>query len=169
MNNPIDFMIAKTGMSRAEVTAKYSLGKNLLIRASQGRVQSITPKIESVLWKEWKERGIDQDLFDEEYGTLSLNHAFQVWRAQERASRRGDVPVQVENDTKIPPFARLVKAVGSISKTAKLLMVADLPVQSYTRGTTAGMPEPIKEALDELGYPHTKGLAQAQKIWQEKH
>lgn len=166
--NPVDFMIHKTGQSRAEITAKYGLGKNLLLKASQGRVQSITPKIETVLWKEWKERGIDQDVFDEYFHTLSLDHAYQGWRSDIRFGRRGLVPTKVSQDTSISPFRRLTQAIGSLSKTAKLLMVADLPVQHYAEGVVQTMPEPIENALTDLGYPYVEELKKAQLSWQEK-
>lgn len=167
--NPVDFMVHKTGLSRAELTARHGLGKNLLLRASQGRVQSITPKIEMVLWKEWKARGIDQDLFDSEYRTLSLDHAFQTWRDRTRKARQGLVPAQVPQDPAIPPFYRIVNAIGSLSATAKLLMVADLPVDNYAKAQTVGMPEPIFKALTDLKYPHISELDKAQKAWQEAH
>lgn len=167
--NPVDFMIHKTGQSRAEITAKHGLGKNLLLKASQGRVQSITPKIETVLWKEWKERGIDQDLFDEQFRTLSLDQAYQGWRSDVRFGRRGLVPTKLSQDTSISPFRRLTNAIGSLSKTAKLLMVPDRPVQVYAEGSVQTMPEPIEHALVALGYPYVEELKRAQKTWQEKH
>lgn len=163
--NPVDWMIQRTHQSRAEITAKHGLGKNLLLRCSQGRVQSITPRVEAVLWKEWSEKGLDQDAFDAEFGTLSVALAFEKWRESQRIARRGLVPTKVESNDKIPPFARLVKAVGSISATAKLLMVADLPVQNYAQAVTATMPEPIRTALTEMAYPHVEQLDKAQLTW----
>ena len=165
--NPVDFLVKKTGLSRAELTARHGFGKNLLLKASQGRVQSITPRIEIALWKEWQDRGMDQDLFDQEFGTLSLDLAFQRWRAEQRAQRRGQVPTKVEHSQFVTPFGRLVNAVGSISAMAKLLMVADLPVENYAKARTVSMPEPIHDALVELGYPHISELDRAQKKWQE--
>ena len=169
LTNPVDFMVRKTGLSRAEFTAKHELGKNLLLKASQGRVQSITGTISQALWSEWKAKGIDQDLFDEEYDTLDLDLAFQRWRSEDRKRRRGTIPVAVVNDRNVSPFMRLVKAIGSLSKTAKMLAVPDLPVSQYASGRQTVMPKSIATALRELGYPHAKDLDKAQRVWLEKH
>lgn len=169
LTNPVDFMVRKTGLSRAEFTAKHGLGKNLLLKASQGRVQSITGTISQALWSEWKAKGIDQDLFDEEYGTTDLDVAFQHWRSEDRKRRRGTVPVAVPNMPYLSPFMRLVTAIGSLSKTAKMLAVPDLPVSQYASGRQTVMPKSIATALGELEYPHTKDLDRAQRVWLEKH
>lgn len=165
--NPVDFMVKRTGLSRAELTAKHSLGKNLLLKASQGRVQSITPKIANVLWKEWADRGIDQDEFDTLYNTLDLDLAFQRWRTKERQARAGQVPTVVRQLTKFSPFQRLVSAIGGESRTAKLLMVADIPVAQYASGRQTAMPVPIHQALTDLKYPHIEALDKAQRAWKQ--
>lgn len=165
LTNPVDFMVRKTGLSRAEFTAKHELGKNLLLKASQGRVQSITGTISQALWSEWKAKGIDQDLFDEEYGTTDLDVAFQHWRSEDRKRRRGTVPETVVNDSGISPFMRMVKAIGSLSKTAKMLAVPDLPVSQYASGRQVVMPKSISTALKELGYPYVYQLDKAQRNW----
>lgn len=165
--NPVDMMVKRTGQSRAELTAAHGLGKNLLLKASQGRVQSITPKITNVLWKEWAARGIDQDEFDTLYNTLDLDLAFQRWRTQERRSRAGQVPTVVRQVVKFSPFQRLVTAIGGESRTAKLLMVADIPVAQYASGRQTAMPIPIQEALRDLKYPHIEALDKAQRTWKQ--
>lgn len=164
--NPVVFMIARSGLNRAEMTVKYGFGKNLLLRASQGRVQSITRRVANALWAEWEVKGIPQDLFDETYDTLDLDVAYRAWIDAERYARRGRLPLKIEQDRNISPFARLVKALGSVSHTAKFLCVADLPVQRYAEGKQ-DMPQPVREALDALGYPYTEELDSAQKKWVE--
>lgn len=166
--SPVDFMVRRIGLSRAELTAKHGLGKNLLLKASQGRVQSITPKIANVLWKEWQERGIDQDEFDALYSTLDLDLAFQRWRTRERLARAGQVPTTVRQLTQFSPFQRLVSAIGGGSRTAKLLMVADIPVAQYASGRQTAMPVPIHQALTDLRYPHIEALDKAQRAWKKK-
>lgn len=167
--NPIDFMVNRTGLSRAEVTAKHGLGKNLLLKAAQGRVQSITPRISVVLWKEWADRGIDQDEFDAMYNTLDLDLAFQQWRKNKRRENKGTVPTKFEQLATISPFRRLVNAIGSESAAAKLLMVADLPVTQYASAKQKEIPEPIVEALRDLEYPHISELDRAQRTWRERN
>lgn len=165
--NPVDFMVRRIGLSRAEVTAKHGLGKNLLLKASQGRVQSITPKISSVLWKEWQDRGIDQDEFDSVYDTLDLDIAYQLWRREARKAHVGEVPTKVSQESRLSPFARLVNAIGGETRAAKLLFVPDVPVAQYASGRQKAMPVPILEALRDLQYPHVDNLDRAQRVWRE--
>lgn len=168
MRNPVDFMIAQTGLNRTEFTVKHGFGKNILTRVVQGRLQTVTPRIEAALWKEWQDRGIDQDLFDEEYGTLSVNSAYQRWVSNRRISNRVKLPVKLPDDRKISPFARLVRAIGSTSKTAQTLVVADVVVQRYADGRQKQMPEAIRESLTEMRYPHVADLDEAQKRWHSR-
>lgn len=166
--NPVAFMVDHTTMSRAEFTAKYGFGKNLLGRLSQGRLQSVSPRVASALWEEWKVRGIDQDDFDAEYGTLDVDTAYQRWVQNRRLSNRAKLPTAVKDDTRITPFARLVQAIGSISKTAQVLVVADVVVQRYADGRQRSMPDSIRTALHEMKYPHTESLDAAQQRWHAK-
>lgn len=165
MRNPVDFMIVKTGMSRIEFAAKHGFGKNIFGRIAQGRFQSITPRISNALWQEWHERGISQDEFDAEYHTLDVNTAYQNWVTNRRITNRVKLPVAVKDDPSITPFARVVKAIGSVSKTAQTLAVADVVVQRYADGRQPTMPESIREALHEMGYKHTDTLDKAQQKW----
>lgn len=166
--NPADFMIKRTGMSRMEITEKHLLGKNLLLKVSQGRVHTITPRIESVLWHEWTERGIDQDLFDAEYGTLSLDTAYQKWRDQQRARNNGKIPTGVKLDPRVSPFRSIVNAVGGVSRMAKILLVADSPVEEYAKGRQIVMPLSVREALSDVKYPNIEKLDIAQKAWRKR-
>lgn len=168
MRNPVDFMIAQTGLNRTEFTLKHGFGKNILTRVAQGRLQSVTPRIEAALWAEWREKGIDQDLFDAEYNTLSVDSAYQRWVTNRRISNRVKLPAKIVNDTKITPFARLVRAIGSISKTAQTLVVADVVVQRYADGRQKQMPEAIKQALIHMRYPHVEDLEKAQQKWHSR-
>lgn len=165
--NPVSYMVSQAGVSRAEFSAKHGFGKNLMTRLTQGRLQSVTPRIASALWSEWRERGIDQDLFDEEYDTLDVDTAYQRWVKNRRVANRLALPSQLENDTSITPFARLVRAIGSVSKTASVLVVADVVVQRFADGRQPSMPDSIREALNDMGYPHTAALEAAQKKWHE--
>lgn len=168
--NPVDFMISRTGLSRIEFAVKHGFGKNLLGRLVQGRLQSVTPRISAALWAEWRDRGLDQDDFDAEYGTLDIDTAYQRWVTNRRIANRALLPLSalVKDDPKITPFARLVQAIGSISKTAKTLVVADVVVQRYSDGRQKSMPEAIRTALHEMAYPHTESLDSAQQRWHSK-
>ena len=168
MRNPVDFMVDKTGMSRVEFALKHGFGKNTLGRLVQGRLQSVTPRISSALWSEWQERGLDQDDFDAEYKTLDVDFAYQQWVRNRRVTNRVKLPASVKDDPQITPFARLVRAIGSVSKTAATLAVADVVVQRYADGRQRSMPEAIREALTQMGYKHTEALDKAQQRWHKK-
>jgi hypothetical protein len=168
MQNPVDFMIQRTSMSRIEFALKYGFGKNTLGRLVQGRLQSVTPRISAALWSEWKNRGIDQDEFDELYGTLDVNTAYQRWVTNRRITNKVKLPLSVKDDPSITPFARLVRAIGSVSKTAQTLAVADVVVQRYADGRQRSMPDAIREALNEMGYKHTDALDKAQQRWHQR-
>lgn len=166
--NPVDFLISRTGLSRTEFAVKHGFGKNLLGRVAQGRLQSVTPRISAALWSEWRERGLDQDDFDAQYGTLDVDMAYQRWVHNKRVSNRVKLPEAVKNDPKLSPFARLVATIGSVSKTAQTLAVADVAVQRYADGRQEAMPESIRTALHEMAYPHVEALDSAQKRWHAK-
>lgn len=167
--NPVDFMIEKTGLSRTEFAVKHGFGKNLLVRLVQGRFQSVTHRISSALWQEWQERGLDQDEFDEVYGTLNVDLAYQNWVKNRRLTNKVKLPEKVRDNPSITPFARIVKEIGSISKTAGVLAVADVVVQRYADGRQRTMPESIKQALTDMGYKHTAALEKSQERWHKNH
>lgn len=168
MRNPVDFMIERTGLSRTEFTVKYGFGKNTLGRLVQGRLQSVTTRVSGALWKEWQERGLDQDDFDAEYRTLDVDSAYQAWVTNRRISNKVKLPTSVKNDPAITPFARFVREIGSISKTAQVLAVADVVVQRYADGRQKAMPESIRTALHEMGYKHVEQLDKAQQRWHKQ-
>lgn len=165
--NPVDFMVRRTGLTRPEFSVKHGFGKNLILRLSQGRLASVTPRVEAALWKEWQDRGISQDEFDERYRTLDLNSAYLAWVHNKRLVNKTKIPTTLTQDTSVSPFARIVRAIGSASKTAKLLVVPDVAVQRYADGRHKAMPESIRQALHTMKYPHLAELNAAQERWLE--
>ena len=165
MRNPVDFMISRTGLSRTEFALRHGFGKNTLTRLVQGRLQSVTPRISGALWAEWSDRGVDQDDFDSEYHTLDVNTAYQRWVNNRRLLNKTKLPGAVKDNPSITPFARIVKEIGSVSKTAQTLVVADVAVQRYADGRQRAMPDAIRDALTTMGYPHVEALDKAQERW----
>lgn len=165
MKNPAIFMLERTGMTRPEFAKKHELGRNLLLRLSQGRVRNITPRIEAALWKEWSDRGISQDEFDEVYNTLDLDSAYQRWMHNKRLVNKTKLPSNLTGPKGSSPFGKFVSTIGSVSKTAQVLVVPDVVVQRYADGRQREMPLAIKEALAEMKYPHTAELEAAQERW----
>ena len=163
--NPVEFMIQRAGMSRADFGVKYDFGRNFLTRIVQGRVRSVTDRLSKSLWDEWKRKGIDQDEFDEIFNTLDTDLAYQRWVSNRRLSNKPKLPQKLTDDRSITPFARVVDAIGSVSKTAATLVVADVAVQRYADGRQKAMPDSIRTALHEMGYPHVESLESAQKRW----
>ena len=92
----------------------------------------------------------------------------QQWVKNRRLTNRVKLPGSVKDDPSITPFARLVKAIGSVSKTAGVLAVADVVVQRYADGRQRSMPDAIREALTEMGYKHVETLDKAQQRWHKR-
>lgn len=152
-------------MTRAEFAVKHGFGKNLFGRIVQGRLPSVTPRIADALWGEWRERGLSLDDFEAEYHTTDLDLAYQNWVSSRRLANRGLLPSVVDNDPAITPFARVVKKIGSVSKTAQTLAVSDVVVQRYADGRQKVMPVSVRKALQEMKYPNLEALDAAQKRW----
>lgn len=167
MENPVSFMIRQTGLTRAEFAAAHDFGKNIMTRLIQGRLQSVTPRISAALWSEWESKGLDQDLFDDTYRTLDVDVAYQRWVTNQRLLNRVKIPPRLLSKAG-SPFNQFVQSVGSVSKTAQVLCVADVSVQRYADGRIRKMPPAIREALSQMSYPHVEKLEKAQLRWLDK-
>jgi len=158
--NPIDYLISKLGMSKLAFTKKYGLGENHLLLLSQGRKESVSRMVERCIDVECAEKGLDMmDLLQEEYRTPSLDGAYQRWikQARQETDLRVRIPVQKE----VSPWASIVQQIGSVSATSKLLKVRFIAVRKYLNSPV--MPEPIREALTDIGWTGIARLDRAQR------
>lgn len=148
--NPVDYLIGKTGYSRAAFTKTYGLGENHILLVVQGRKESVGSALTSALSHALASRGQSLELLlREQYGMIDLNQAWLRWRyGRRQEARLPEIRPGVGS-----PMARLVRAVGSIAQTAKLLRVRDIQVRKYM--DQAEIPQPIFEALVQIeGEPY---------------
>lgn len=161
--NPLDLCLSKIGMNRSEFGKVHGFGKAYLIRLSQGRHARISERCEASLFDEALLRGVDlAEAIHDEYGVESLEQAWHVWVSRHREAQTIPNPVK---DASLSPFQRLVTAAGGTAGFAALLAVPDPLVERYVKGKTITMPDPIYEALIEMGYPHVLQLQEAQEKW----
>lgn len=166
--HPLDWAIQQLGMNRAEFQVETGYNKAFLLRMSQGRQSGFSIDLQTRLALLAREKGVDLDtLLVGVYGeATNLNEAHDVWVQEHRQAQTMPDPV---NDSTLSPFCRLVQAVGSVARMSALLAVSDTLVSRYDRGVTYAMPYSIKRALEDMGYPHTKALADSQWKWGEKN
>ena len=152
--NPLDHALRVLGMSRAAFGLKHNLGKSFLLRVSQGRA-NMSEFVKRALLEEADIRGLE-DFPD-------LDAEWERWVHLHRAAQTLPNPVK---DPSISPFARLVAAVGGAYRMAALLAAPDTLVIRYLRGETREMPGPIRDALEDMQYPHRKQLEEAMDKWE---
>lgn len=159
--NPFDWAIKSLGLTRAEFSRISGLGRPYLLRVGQGRHAKIGDRATHALYTEALNRGIDlESELDAEYGVDDIHEAWDLWVLQHRRLQTMPNPARGNGN----PFARLVKAVGGVARMSALLAVPDPLVERYAKGKTARMPMPIREALQDMKYPHIDVLdAEVQK------
>lgn len=159
-DNPIDYLIKQFGISRAQFTKKYALGENHVLLMSQGRKESASPALIKAIRDECDVRGLDYDsLLLANYDTASLNEAYQEWIRQARAVTELKVRIPAKADRS--PWQSIVDQIGSVSATSKLLKVRFIAVRKYL--TSPVMPDPIREALTDIGWTGITRLERAQE------
>jgi hypothetical protein len=71
-----------------------------------------------------------------------------------------------EGDEKTSPVACFVRdTAGSLQGFCKLLKVPSITMTRYIRGETVTIPQALLEALEDVKYPHTAALIDAQADW----
>lgn len=143
--NPVDYLIRRCGMTRVGFTREYGFGENHLLLVSQGRKESVSPKLEAALTDLCRKRGVKWHIeLSNQYGTDDIHEAFGLWRTAQR--QQAKLPQKV-----LPglgsPMGRIVRHFGSIAQTAKALRVRDIHVRTYMDGDR--MPAPLFEAISE--------------------
>lgn len=165
--NPLDWALDRIGVTRAEFQVEYGYSKPYLLRISQGRQSQMGDRVVGDLYRAAETKGID---LDEEIlgvygGALTVPEAYDHWVHQHRKAQVMPEPVK---DSKVNPFMRLVKAVGSVSRMSALLAAPDQLVERYAKGVHYGMPMPVMMALTDMGYPHIRELDEAMRAWERK-
>jgi hypothetical protein len=66
----------------------------------------------------------------------------------------------------VSPVAQFVKdTAGSLQGFCKLLKIPSITMTRYIRGETVRVPDALLEALEDVKYPHTWTLIDAQDNW----
>jgi len=153
--NPLTLGLGLLKMTRADFGAKYNLSKPYLLRVSQGRVSGLSDYVKRALLEEAEIRGLEE-WFD-------LDGTWDAWVHRQRAANK--VPTPTRNPA-INPFARVVDAAGGVSALSKLLVVSDALVLRYRNLERRNMPEPIREALEEMGCSWVGALEKGMLRWE---
>lgn len=156
--NPLDFSLKELGLTRAEFGRQVDLGKQYLLRVSQGRHSQIGEYTQQEIYRIAEKKGVDIDkLVKDQYGVKPLQKAWDRWVTEHRKAQTLPNPGKEGANA----FDRLVKAVGGVARMSALLAVSDPLVERYAKGVTKNMPGPIRTALEEMGYKHTNDLDKA--------
>jgi len=156
--NPLDFALKELGMTRAEFGRQADLGKQYLLRVSQGRHSQIGEYAQKEIYKFAEKKGVNIDkLVKDQYGVKPLQKAWDRWVSEHRKAQ--SIPKPSKDGANA--FDRLVKAAGGVARMSALLAVSDPLVERYAKGVTKTMPGPIRTALEEMNYPHIKDLDKA--------
>lgn len=165
--NPLDWALDRIGMTRAEFQAECGYSKPYLLRLSQGRQSQMGGRVIADLYYQAEQKGIqlDDEILGVYGGALTVSEAYDYWVHQHRKAQIMPDPVK---DSKINPFMRLVKAVGSVSRMSALLAAPDQLVERYAKGVSYAMPMPVMMALTDMGYPLIRELDEAMRDWEAK-
>jgi hypothetical protein len=106
----------------------------------------------------------------EEFGAGSLNEAYLAWRSEDRKLRAPEVLAKASppftGDEEVSPVERFVKdTAGSLQGFCKLLKIPSITMTRYIRGETVSVPDALLSALEDVKYPHTIALIDAQENW----
>jgi hypothetical protein len=143
--NPVDFLLRQFGITRSAFTKAHGFGENHLLLVAQGRKEGVGDMLESALFKEAETSGVNvYAALENKYGFSDLDEAWFFWRLNQR--HRTSLPEMRPGVGS--PMSRLVRTVGSIAKTAKVLRVRDIMVKKYMH--QAEMPRPIADAFREI-------------------
>jgi hypothetical protein len=159
------------GTSQKGFATKHGFGKMTMVYLESGMYTRVSERQSIALGKECYEKGVDaHGVLREEYGAGSLNEAYLAWRREDRRVRAPGVLAKAgppfEGDEKTSPVARFVQdTAGSLQGFCKLLKVPSITMTRYIRGETVTIPQALLEALEDVKYPHTAALIDAQADW----
>lgn len=143
--NPVDYLIRRCGMTRVAFTREYGFGENHLLLVSQGRKESVGPRLMEALAQACAKHGVRPNIeLSHTYGTGNIEDAYAEWIRDQRQTAQLPQTVKAGLGS---PMARLVRHYGSIAQTAKVLRVRDLVVRRYM--DSEKMPQPIYTAISE--------------------
>jgi hypothetical protein len=171
LKNPYVRLRELCGTSQKGFATKHSFGKMTMVYLESGMYTRVSDRQSIALGRECDEKGVDaREVLREEYGFDSLNEAYLGWRSEDRKVRAPGVlakaapPFSGSDD--VSPVAQFVKdTAGSLQGFCKLLKIPSITMTRYIRGETVRVPDALLEALEDVKYPHTWTLIDAQDNW----
>ena len=169
--NPYIRLRELCGSSKKGFAAKHGFGKMTMVYLESGMYTRVSDRQSIALGTECHEKGVEaREILREEYGAASLNEAYLAWRSEDRKVRAPSVLAKAAppfvGDTDVSPVAQFVKdTAGSLQGFCKLLKVPSITMTRYIRGETITVPDAFVSALEDVKYPHTGALIDAQANW----
>jgi DNA-binding XRE family transcriptional regulator len=169
--NPYVRLREMCGISQKGFATKYGFGKMTMVYLESGMYTRVSDRQSIALGRECDEKGVDaREMLREEYGAGSLNEAYLAWRSEDRKLRAPAVLAKVsppftgtEETSPVEQFVR--ETAGSLQGFCKLLKVPSITMTRYIRGETISVPDALLSALEDVKYPHTIALIDAQENW----
>jgi len=171
LKNPYVRLREMCGISQKGFATKHGFGKMTMVYLESGMYTRVSDRQSIALGKECYEKGVDaHGLLAEDYGAGSLNEAYLAWRREDRRVKAPAVLAKTAppfvGDTETSPVAAFVRdTAGSLQGFCKLLKVPSITMTRYIRGETLTVPQALLEALEDVKYPHTAALIDAQADW----
>ena len=171
IKNPYVRLRELCGVSQKGFATKHGFGKMTMVYLESGMYTRVSDRQNIALGKECSEKGVDaRFVLQDEYGASSLNEAFLAWRSEDRKLRAPSVLSKAappfEGFDDVSPVAQFVKdTTGSLQGFCKLLKVPSITMTRYIRGETVTVPDAFLEALEDVKFPHTAALIDAQASW----
>jgi len=169
--NPYVRLRELCGLSQKKFADKHSFGKMTMVYLESGMYTGVSDRQSIALGRECAEKGVDaKRVLEDEFGAVSLNDAYLAWRSADRRLRAPSVLAKVAppfvGDAEVSPVGRFVaETTGSLQGFCKLLKVPSITMTRYMRGETLTFPEALREALEDVRYPHVDALEKAQADW----
>ena len=171
VKNPYVRLRELCGISQKGFATKHSFGKMTMVYLESGMYTRVSDRQSIALGKECNEKGVNaHEVLREEYSAGSLNEAYLAWRSEDRKLRAPGVLAKAAppfvGDAEVSPVAKFVAdTAGSLQGFCKLLKVPSITMTRYIRGETLRVPDALIEALEDVKYPHTAALIDAQANW----
>jgi transcriptional regulator with XRE-family HTH domain len=171
--NPYARLREASGLAQRQFAEKHGVGKMTLVYLEAGVWPKVSERMLSLIEAECAEKNVDiPTLLKQEYGTPSLQTAYQQWTIQERREMSEQMSrYEPDQWTKTEsPFASLVRrSVGSADGWAKAMKVNQTTVRKYMRGSVRSMPRQIHEAFADTDWPYTRQLLERQAAWTDEN
>ena len=171
VKNPYVRLRELCGVSQKGFAIKHSFGKMTMVYLESGMYTQVSERQSIALGKECNEKGVDaHQVLQSEFGAASLNEAYLAWRSEDRKLRAPSVLAKASppfvGDDEVSPVAQFVKdTTGSLQGFCKLLKVPSITMTRYIRGETVTVPDALVSALEDVKFPHTAALVDAQANW----